>query len=197
MSRTLNCPFDKDYWPLMQATVFAVHACGLDPRCATEADDPGEERLEKISRIIGSCRYSIHDLSRKGPDPVSGLSRFNMPFELGLCLGARRYGHRPKSLLVMETAPFDYHAFLSDFAGRDVKHHGDDPAKVINHVRTWLNAQSLGWALPGGIALQRSYEALHKELPVMLEKAHLDETEITFVDWSHLLEQWFAAPPPT
>jgi hypothetical protein len=177
----------------MQATVFAVLACGFVPRCATEADDAGEERLEKISRIIGSCRFSIHDLSRKGPDLKAGLSRFNMPFELGLCFGAKRFGRRPMSLLVMETAPFDYQKFLSDLAGRDIKHHDDDPARIISHVRTWFNAQSLNRALPGGIALQKLYDTFRKELPFMLEKAQLEEAELTFMDWSHLIEEWFAA----
>jgi hypothetical protein len=180
----------------MQATVFAVLACGLLPRCATDRDDAGEERLEKISRMIGGCRFSIHDLSRKGPDPVSGLSRFNMPFELGLCLGARRYGRRSMSLLVMETAPFDYHNFLSDFAGRDIKHHGDDPAKIISHIRTWLNAQSLGRPLPGGTALEKLYTRFRAELPALLKKAQLEDGEVSFVDWAHLVEDWFAASLP-
>ena len=176
----------------MQAMVFAVLACGLIPRCATEADDAGEERLEKILRIIGGCRFSIHDLSRKEPDPVHGLSRFNMPFELGLCLGAKRFSRREMTLLVMETAPFDYQKFLSDFAGRDIKHHENKPSRIIAHVRTWLSAQSLKRSLPGGAALQKLYADFHAELPLLLKKAKLQEAEVTFVDWSHLIEEWFA-----
>ena len=118
----------------MQAIVFAVHACGFTPRCAAEADDAGEERLGKIIRIIGDCRYSIHDLSRKGPDPAHGLSRFNMPLEMGLCLGAKAFGTRRKALLVMETAAFDYQKFVSDIAGRDIKHHGDDNHDACYHL---------------------------------------------------------------
>jgi hypothetical protein len=191
----INCPFDADYWPLMQAMVFAISACGLIPRCATEADDAGEERLDKILRIIGGCRFSVHDLSRKGPDPNHGLSRFNMPFELGLCLGARRFGRHKMTLLVMEAAPFDYRRFLSDMAGRDIKHHDNDPAKIIGLIRTWLSAQALQRILPGATALQRLYNAFIAELPLLLDKAQLMESEITFVDWPHLIEEWFAGLP--
>jgi hypothetical protein len=189
----INCPFDESYWPLLQATVFAILASGYTPRCASQADDAGEERLEKISRIINECRFSVHDLSRKGPEPGSGLSRFNMPFELGLCLGAKRFGRRKKTLLVMESAPFDYRQFLSDFAGRDIKHHSDDPARVISLIRNWLNTQSLKQNLPGGAALGSLYRRFLGELPLLLESAELQEAEITFIDWAHLIEQWLAA----
>lgn len=174
----------------MQAIVFAVQACGFTPRCASEGNDAGEERLAKIMRIIGDCRFSIHDLSRKGPDPVHGLSRFNMPFEMGLCFGAMRFGKRKKVLLVMETEPFDYQKFMSDIAGRDVEHHGDDPKRVIEKVRNWLNAQKLGHHLPGGHALQTLYGRFRAELPVSLKAAEIQESEITFIDWSHLIGEW-------
>jgi hypothetical protein len=190
----INCPFDDEYWPLLQATVFALLACGFAPRCAAEADDAGEERLEKISRIISECRLSIHDLSRKGPDPGTGLSRFNMPFELGLCVGAKRFGRRKMTLLVMETARFEYQKYLSDFAGRDIKHHADDPARVICLIRAWLNTQSLRRHVPGGAALLNLYEAFRADLPLSLKKANLQDSEITFVDWVHLIVEWFAGP---
>ena len=55
-----------------------------------EADDAGEERLTKIIRIISECRLGVHDLSRKTADAGSGMSRFNMPFEMGIFLGAAK-----------------------------------------------------------------------------------------------------------
>ena len=177
----------------MQAIVFAVHACGFTPRCAAEADDAGEERLGKIIRIIGDCRYSIHDLSRKGPDPAHGLSRFNMPLEMGLCLGAKAFGTRRKALLVMETAAFDYQKFVSDIAGRDIKHHGDDTVKILGHVRDWLNGQNLKSNLPGGKALAKLYGTFQASLPLLLEKAQIEEPELTFIDWSHVIEEWLKA----
>jgi len=69
----LNCPFDRAYQPVFRAIVFAIHDCGLRARCALEESDSGDLRLRKIVRLLKTCRYSIHDLSR-----VHG--RLNMPF---------------------------------------------------------------------------------------------------------------------
>ncbi len=58
----INCPFDNEYWPLLKAIVFVIRACGCTPRSALENSDASEERLAKILRIIGDCKFSIHDL---------------------------------------------------------------------------------------------------------------------------------------
>jgi hypothetical protein len=90
----INCPFDDLYTPLFNALVFAVHDIGFRPRCALEASNAGQFRLDKIMEIIAECKYSVHDLSRTEADITSGLPRFNMPFELGIDLGCRRFGSK-------------------------------------------------------------------------------------------------------
>lgn len=76
----INCPFDPDYKPLFHALVFGIQECGLIPRCALEIEDSSEIRISKISRLIGECRFAVHDLSRVELG-ASGLPR-NMPLEL-------------------------------------------------------------------------------------------------------------------
>lgn len=101
----LNVPFDNRYSELFRALVFAVHDCGFNARCALEADNSADVRVEKLYRIIRECRFGIHDISRTSLDRVSKLPRFNMPLELGLFLGAKAYGgptQRSKSCLVLE-----------------------------------------------------------------------------------------------
>lgn len=88
----INCPFDRAYAPLFDAMVFAVAACGFTPRSALEIDDASRARFDKIAGVVEACRLGIHDISRTDPDGVTGLPRFNMPLELGLFLGAHRYG---------------------------------------------------------------------------------------------------------
>ena len=88
----LNCPFDRDYAPIRDAVIFAIHDCGFVARCALEEDDSARVRVEKIYAIISDCRLGIHDVSRTELDAVVGLPRFNMPLELGIFLGARRFG---------------------------------------------------------------------------------------------------------
>ncbi|WP_288824852.1 hypothetical protein [uncultured Paraburkholderia sp.] len=88
----INCPFDKTYTPILEAIVFTVLACGYTPRSALQERDAADIRLEKIKRLINASQFGIHDISRTEPDVGSGLPRFNMPFELGLDIGARHYG---------------------------------------------------------------------------------------------------------
>ena len=87
----VNCPFDAEYQPIFHAIVFAIHDCGYVARCALEADDSGAVRIDKILAIIDQCKLGIHDISRTELSEQN-LPRFNMPLELGLFLGARRFG---------------------------------------------------------------------------------------------------------
>jgi hypothetical protein len=68
-----------------------------------EAYDSGDVRIEKILDIIDQCRLGIHDISRTEQNE-HGLSRFNMPLELGLFLGARRWerGKTKKIALILD-----------------------------------------------------------------------------------------------
>ena len=87
----VNVPFDDKYEPLFEALVFTISACGYRVRCALEDDDSGDIRLDKLVELIRECPRSIHDLSRIEPGE-NDLPRFNMPFELGLALGAKNSG---------------------------------------------------------------------------------------------------------
>lgn len=88
----IHCPFDGEYRPMFEALVFAVYDCGFVARCALELEDGSQVRIDKIEQIIGDCRLGIHDISRTELDGTWSLPRFNMPLELGLFLGAKRYG---------------------------------------------------------------------------------------------------------
>lgn len=85
----INCPFDDAYRPIRDALIFGVYACHLRPRCALEASNFGQTRVDKIVNLIRDCLWGIHDLSQIGPN---GSPHFNMPLELGLFLGAHRFG---------------------------------------------------------------------------------------------------------
>jgi hypothetical protein len=87
----LNHPLDDDYLSIRNALVFSVHDCGFVARSALEASDASENRLDKIYGIIEDSRYGIHDISRTELNDA-GLPRFNMPLELGIFLGCKRYG---------------------------------------------------------------------------------------------------------
>ncbi len=95
----LNCPFDDDYRELFEAIVFSVTACGFRLRCALEEDDASKIRFEKLCTIIEACSHSIHDLSRTELNE-NNLPRFNMPFELGLTIGAKVFGGKKAQIQI-------------------------------------------------------------------------------------------------
>jgi hypothetical protein len=189
----INCPFDDTYIPLFRALVFAVFECGLVPRCAQEIYDAGQVRIEKITGLIRDCRWGIHDISRTDLNP-RGLPRFNMPLELGLFLGAARFGPGPqtrKSCLVLDREKYRYHEFISDIAGQDIAAHDDDPSRAIKAVRDWLSTSRAGIRRPaGGAAISRRYARFAGELPGICAAAELRADELTFVEYADMSSTW-------
>jgi len=137
----INCPFDEDYAPLLQAIVFVVIYLGFAPRLATERSDSGESRLDRIRELIEGSRYSIHDLSRCQAQREGEMFRLNMAFELGIDFGCRQYfgqGRDSKRFLILEEERFRYQAALSDISGCDIESHGARFDRAMIHVRNWL-----------------------------------------------------------
>jgi hypothetical protein len=189
----INCPFDGLYKPLFEATLFAVIDCGFLPRCALEIDDGSQVRMEKIFDMVAACRFGVHDISRIGLDPANGLPRFNMPFELGIFLGAKRYGGREQKKkvgLILDRERFRYQAFLSDIAGQDIREHGDDPTRMISIIRNWLRSASGRADIPGGSTIQARYHLFRENLPSLCRQLKAREDELTFTDYIWLVTEW-------
>ena len=95
-------------------------------------------RFEKIMDTIAESAYGIHDISRTELDSDNGLPRFNMPLELGVFLGCKRYGGRKQRLkccLVLDREKYRYQKFVSDIAGQDVRSHDANPRVAVSQVR--------------------------------------------------------------
>jgi hypothetical protein len=84
----INCPFDADYDHIFNAILFVTHRCGFVLRCSKEYEDSSSIRIRNIIQLIKQSKYSIHDLSRVTLDATALLPRFNMPLELGICIGS-------------------------------------------------------------------------------------------------------------
>jgi hypothetical protein len=189
----INCPFDRDYQPLFEAIIFTVFDCGFRPRCALDTEDGGQVRMEKIFGLIGDSKLSINDLCRVDLDSTTNLPRFNMPLELGIFLGARRFGQgsqRKKRCLIMDRERYRYRAFISDIAGQDIREHGDAPTRAIQIVRDWLRSQSQNSKMPGGKAIVERYEAFRAKLPELCRDARLDEDDLIWIDYTELVWSW-------
>ena len=181
----VNCPFDPPFQPIFDAIVFAILRCGFTPRCALETDDASENRFAKIQKIVEECRYGIHDISRTETNGEPPLPRFNMPLELGLFLGAKRYGddvQKRKRILILDTERYRYQRFVSDLAGQDIHAHQNDPVEAISAVTGWLRTQSRR-AMPGGKRVADEFARFQSELPATLEALDLAPDEATFIDF--------------
>jgi hypothetical protein len=189
----LNVPFDPSYRPMFEAMVFAVLDCGFRPRCALEASDAGHVRVQKIAAIIRECGPGIHDISRTELDEKSRLPRFNMPFELGLFLGAKWFGdnsqHR-KNTLIFDRERYRFQKYLSDIAGQDIKAHGNKPESLINSVRNWLRDTQPSRPMPSGGVLISRYRQFRKQLPIWCREQKLQQRDLQFNDYAFLIWRW-------
>src|SRR5882762_11251280 len=117
----VNCPLDSEYLPLLRPLLFTIIDLGLVPRVASDLTESGRPRIDRIVNLISQSRFAIHDLSRMSATKAGELFRLNMPFELGIDVGCRRFktGCRQKVSLILETRKYRYQAALSDMAGSD------------------------------------------------------------------------------
>lgn len=195
----INCPFDDAFTPTFRALIFTIMACGFRPRSARELDDAAQTRIEKIYGLIEECRYGIHDLSRTELDATNRLPRFNMPLELGLFLGAKRYGgkaQRPKRALILDVDQHRYQKFISDLAGMDIHEHGGDAMRAARQTRDWL-ANVSRRELPSAARIQRIYGAFSDNLPEVAAELEFDPASLPYVDFERIVAQWLVEAPAT
>ncbi len=192
----INCPFDKAYKDIFDAIVFAVFDCSFRARCTLEEEDCGEVRIEKILRLISQCKYGIHDISRTELCETNNLPRFNIPLELGIFLGAKKYGtkeQKKKTCLIMDKEEYRFQKFISDIAGQDIKQHNSNPENAIRLVTDWLRNASGRTTIPGGLVVVERYKVFKKKFPKMCKLSGLKEDELGFNDYSTLVSEWIKA----
>jgi hypothetical protein len=140
----INCPFDPDFEERLHAIVFAITACGFEPRSALEREHPSEQRIKRIERLLLASKYSIHDLSRCTGEGDQQLARLNMPLELGMAMGLR-LGSQSESnehdwhVLVLEK--YRYSSFISDLDGFDPGVCDGSVPQIIRAVIRWLRTR--------------------------------------------------------
>lgn len=187
----INCPFDPKYTPLFEAIIFTVFSLGFAPRCSKEIDDGGV-RINRVIRIIGECRYGIHDISRTQLDEENRLPRFNMPLELGIDMGCRYLSsdkqHKRKSQLILDKDQYRFQKFISDIAGQDPKAHQNKPKEVIKLVRNWLKTSSGKNGLPAAAFVQSEYARFRRDLRRISKTLGFDE--IPYADYCGIVSDW-------
>jgi hypothetical protein len=122
-----------------------------------------------------------------------------MPLELGLFLGAKKYGsgqQKEKVCLILDTEKYRYQQFISDIAGQDIEAHGNDVETCIRIVRRWLNEASGRKTLPGYRKIYERYQLFKKELPEICRELEVDLDEVSFNDFAQFTSVWLKEQSP-
>lgn len=136
----LNFPYDEGFRSLYIAYIVGLYQLDLVPHLASEV--PGRDRrLNKIIKLIQSCRYSIHDLSRvelsMAPslsDAPTAVPRFNMPLELGMTITWASLHPSRHTWFVWESEPYRLLRSASDLNGTDPYIHNGTLEGVLHEL---------------------------------------------------------------
>lgn len=196
----LNVPFDRSYEAFLRALVFTVHDCGFIARCAREVDNSGQVRAEKLYELIAESKLGIHDISRTSLDRAHRLPRFNMPLELGVFLGAARFGvgkQHGKSCLVLDRDPHRYQKYCSDIAGQDIRAHSNRLDELVKSVRNWLSNHLIRRRIlaPGHAAVFSRYQEFRRALPALCATLQLEPRELIYNEYTAFVVGWLRANP--
>lgn len=190
----INCPFDKDYVPLLRTLAFTLLYLKLEPNLSQTLSS-STIRINQIKQHIRNCKYSIHDLSRSRPMKRGELPRFNMPYELGLDIGASEYGGRKfksKRLLILEVDRYHYQKVISDIAGQDIESHNGDPKTLVLKVRNWLSANIKETILPSQKEIWIAYNQFTAHLNTSLSFTYSAKeiSEMPVSDYIKFAKDW-------
>jgi hypothetical protein len=165
----LNIPYDKKFERLFLAYIAGISAYGMVPRATLEITD-SSRRLEKILKLERSCEYSVHDLSRVEVDRTKPRTpRFNMPFELGLCVAdANRREGQKQNWFVFEAVANRVDKSLSDLRGTDPKIHGATVRGVLSGLCNAFRRQGRQPTVP---QMTQSYKGLRRNQTDILKEA--------------------------
>lgn len=198
----INCPFDDEFAPILQAISFCVVYLGFHPRLAPENPDNAVSRLDRVVELIRSSRYGIHDLTRCRAEEAGEYARMNMPFELGMDFACRTFSTgrlSEKTILVLERSQRDYQRALSDISGWDIRYHRGDFERAVRHVRSWLIAQAGAPAI-GSALIQGKYLAFQEwywERELAAGSSEEDIREYPTAELIRAMHAWMAAGQPT
>ncbi len=164
----LNIPYDSKFQDLCLAYICGISALGFVPRATLEIPG-GARRLDRIFKLIQACRYSVHDLSRVELDKKRPATpRFNMPFELGVCVAWERIGKKRHTWFVYERKERRLAKSLSDLNGTDPYIHGGTIAGIFREL---CSAFVRPGRQPSIQHMNRIYRVVGKSLPEVLRRA--------------------------
>ncbi len=187
----INCPFDEDYKPILKALVFCTIYLGYKP-LLSETLNSANSRVEGIQNLISSSKYSIHDLSRMEATKKNELARFNMPFELGLDMGCKKFGkgkNKGKFLLIFDKIRHRYKKALSDLSGNDIEIHHNKPETAIRKFRNWMyKIQETKTKMDSGNKIWERYNEFNGDFYEITKEDALNKYDIAEMPWDEFCQ---------
>jgi len=190
----INCPFDDEYKPMLKALVFTSIYLNLVPH-VSETISSSNTRIDQIKRYIRKSKFGIHDISRNKAMVVGDLPRFNMPYELGLDIGACEFGGKilkSKKILILDTERYHYQKVISDISGQDISAHNDEPKTLILKVRNWLSSNTEDIVLASTNEIWIAYNQFIDDLTSILSATYTEEElkEMPISDYIKFTNDW-------
>ncbi len=190
----INCPFDDGYRPLLKALVFTLKYLDLVPHIS-ETTSSSNIRINQIKKFIRNCKYGIHDISRNKAMSEGELPRFNMPYELGLDIGAAEFGRsilKTKKILILDTERYHYQKVISDISGQDISAHNNEPQILVSKVRNWLSSNASEIVLPSANEIWIAYNQFTDDLISTLSPTYSaqDLNEMQISDYIKFSNDW-------
>lgn len=192
----INCPFDKEYTTLLKALVFTLIYLELEPHLS-QTSSSSTIRIHQIKQLIRMCKFGIHDLSRNKAMEEGELPRFNMPYELGLDIGAAEYGNKQlktKKILILDTERYHYQKVLSDIAGQDIASHQNDAQTLIKKIRNWMSVNTEHKIIVPHSEIWTAFNQFTDDLLSTLIPTFTSEDidEMTISDYIKFAKDWIA-----
>ena len=190
----INCPFDSKYKPILKAIIFCIVYLEYKP-LLSETINSADSRVDGILDLISNSKYSIHDLSRMEASKKNELARFNMPFELGMDIGCKRFGsdsQKEKCFLILDKLKFRYQKSISDISGNDISIHNEEPEKALRQVRNWLRKLD-GNHIDSPNKIWRLYNEFNGDFYEIAENDELSIDDIEEMPWDeycYYIQEW-------
>ena len=162
----LNIPYDEEFSSVYVAYIVGLFQMGMVPRLASEIPG-GDRRLNRIFKLIQSCRYSIHDLSRVEVSvATTAVPRFNMPLELGMTITWQQLHPSRHTWFVWESKLYRIQKTASDLNGTDACIHDGTPEGVLRELRNAFHRDQM----PSVPKMLEVYQFVNNQLSAVLSR---------------------------
>jgi hypothetical protein len=123
--------------------------------------------MNRIFKIIQSCRYSIHDLSRVEVSVApTAVPRFNMPLELGMTIAWQQLDPSRHDWFVWESESYRLQRSASDLNGTDPYIHDGTADGILRELRNAFPRDKM----PSVPDILGVYRFVHTQLHAILLK---------------------------